>query len=283
MHFRSGRRGGPTARILIIEDNPTNLELMVYLITACGHEAVEAHEGAEGLRKARSENPALILLDIHMPQMDGYEVARRLRADPDCSRIPLVAVTALAMVGDREKILASGFNGYIAKPIEAEVLLSQINAFLAAPPRRPAPVVVSQPVNQPINGAGPKKQALVLFVDNTQTNIDLVRGILEPSGYQVAAALSAQEGLELARRARPDLILSDVHMPHEDGYRFMQMVQSDPNLRRIPFVFLSASVWSTREKMQALELGASKFLSRPIEPLVLLEEIQGCLQRAGGA
>jgi len=110
---------------------------MVYLITACGHEAVEAHEGAEGLRKARSESPALILLDIHMPQMDGYEVARRLRADPDCSRIPLVAVTALAMVGDREKILASGFNGYIAKPIEAEVLLPQINAFLAAPPIEP--------------------------------------------------------------------------------------------------------------------------------------------------
>ena len=78
------------------------------------------------------------------------------------------------MVGDREKILASGFNGYIAKPIEAEVLLSQINAFLAAPPRRPAPVVVSQPVNQPVQGAGPKKEALVLFVDNTQTNIDLV-------------------------------------------------------------------------------------------------------------
>lgn len=256
---------------------------MVYLITASGHEAVEAHEGAEGLRKAKSESPALILLDIHMPQMDGYEVARRLRADPDCSRIPLVAVTALAMVGDREKILASGFNGYIAKPIEAEVFLSQINAFLAAPAQRLAAAPVAEPAMQQLKELQPKKLALVLFVDNTQTNIDLVRGILEPSGYEVAAALSAQEGFELARRVRPDLILSDVHMPHEDGYSFMQMVQSDPNLRRIPFVFLSASVWSTREKMQALELGASKFLSRPIEPVVLLEEIQGCLQKAGGA
>ncbi|HKS66778.1 MAG TPA: response regulator [Candidatus Acidoferrales bacterium] len=256
---------------------------MVYLITASGHEALEAHEGAEGLQKAKLESPDLILLDIHMPQMDGYEVARRLRADPDCSRIPLVAVTALAMVGDREKILASGFNGYIAKPIEAQFFLSQINAFLAAPAQRPAAAAVAEQASQQLTALQSKKLALVLFVDNTQTNIDLVRGILEPSGYEVAAALSAQEGLELARRMRPDLILSDVHMPHEDGYSFMRMVQKDPCLRPIPFVFLSASVWSAREKRQALELGASKFLSRPIEPLVLLEEIQGCLQKARGA
>lgn len=108
---------------------------MVYLITACGHHALEAHEGAEGLRKARLERPDLILLDIHMPQMDGYEVARRLRADRDCSKIPIVAVTALAMVGDREKILAAGFDGYIAKPIESELFLSQVNAFLSGPRR----------------------------------------------------------------------------------------------------------------------------------------------------
>lgn len=256
---------------------------MVYLITASGHEVVEAHEGAEGLQKAKSESPDLILLDINMPQMDGYEVASRLRADPDRSRIPLVAVTALAMVGDREKILASGFNGYIAKPIEAEIFLSQVNAFLAEPAECPAAAAVAERAAQPVEELQPKKLALVLFVDNSQTNIDLVRSVLEPSGYEVAAALSAQEGFELARRVRPDLILSDVHMPHEDGYSFMRMVQSDPSLRPIPFVFLSASVWTAREKMQALELGASKFLSRPIEPVVLVEEIQGCLQKAGGA
>lgn len=255
---------------------------MAYLITASGHEVVEAHEGAEGLQKAKFESPDLILLDINMPQMDGYEVASRLRADPDRSRIPLVAVTALAMVGDREKILASGFNGYIAKPIEAEIFLSQVNAFLATPAQCPAVAAVAERAAEPLEELQPKKLALVLFVDNSQTNIDLVRSILEPSGYEVAAALSAQEGLELARRVRPDLILSDVHMPHEDGYSFMRMVQSDSSLRPIPFVFLSASVWTAREKIQALELGASKFLSRPIEPVVLVEEIQGCLQKAEG-
>lgn len=255
---------------------------MVYLLSACGHEAIEAHEGAEGLDKARAEHPDLILLDIHMPQMDGYEVARRLRADAQCSKIPVVAVTALAMVGDREKILASGFNGYIAKPIEAEVFLSQVDSFLAAPVRRAsvAPILIQQ--EQEVRPDSSDKHALVLFVDNTQTNIDLVRSILEPSGFQVATAMSAIEGLDLARRLKPDLILSDVHMPQHDGYSFMRMVQNDPTLKPIPFVFLSASVWSTREKVHALQQGAAKFLSRPIDPVDLLKEIEGCLQKGEG-
>ena len=253
---------------------------MVYLLSASGHEALEAHEGAEGLRRAKSESPDLILLDIHMPQMDGYEVARQLRADPRCSKIPIVAVTALAMVGDREKILASGFNGYIAKPIEAEMFLSQVASFLSMP-GKPFAVAPTRVLEQQDSAEiVPKKNTVVLFVDNTQINIDLVRSILEPSGFEVATAMSAREGLDLARRVKPDLILSDVHMPHEDGYSFMRMVQNDPTLRPIPFVFLTASVWSVREKVQALEQGATKFLSRPIEPQALLEEIEGCLRKA---
>lgn len=253
---------------------------MVYLLSASGHEALEAHEGAEALQKAQSENPDLVLLDIHMPQMDGYEVARRLRADPRCSQIPVVAVTALAMVGDRERILASGFNGYIAKPIEAEMFLTQVAGFLSVPLNRFAapPALVWE--HKESAAAAPKRDVVVLFVDNAQTNIDLVRSILEPSGFGVATAMSATEGLRVAHRVKPDLILSDVHMPHEDGYSFMRMLQNDPVLRSVPFVFLTASVWSAREKKEALERGAAKFLSRPIEPRALLDEIEDCLRRA---
>ena len=253
---------------------------MVYLLSASGHETLEAHEGTEGLRRAKAENPDLVLLDIHMPQMDGYEVARRLRADPECSRIPIVAVTALAMVGDRERILVAGFNGYIAKPIEAEMFLSQVASFLSIPAKRFAVAPARAWERQEPAEIASKKNAVVLFVDNTQTNIDLVRSILEPSGFEVTTAMSAREGFDLARRVKPDLILSDVHMPHEDGYSFMRMVQNDPLLRPIPFVFLTASVWSTRETVQALAQGATKFLSRPIEPQALLEEIEDCLRKA---
>jgi two-component system cell cycle response regulator len=253
---------------------------MSYLLTAFGHKALEAHAGAEGIERARSEKPDLILLDIHMPRMDGYEVARRLGDDPECSHIPIVAVTALAMVGDRERILASGFSGYIAKPLDPEAFSTQVQGYLgvghapivrrAAQIQQQAPVVTSPPR---------KKLAVVLFVDNMQTNIDLVRSTLEPSGYEVFAALSAKEGLDLAKRTNPDLIVSDVHMPHQDGYEFMRMVQADSTLSKIPFVFLSSSVWSTREQERALVQGAKKFISRPIEPRLLLSELEDCLNK----
>ncbi|MGH9774656.1 MAG: response regulator [Candidatus Acidiferrales bacterium] len=248
---------------------------MVYLLEAFGHETLQVLDGAEGIEVAQREHPDLILLDIHMPQMDGYEVARRLRGNYRCNRIPLVAVTALAMVGDREKILASGFNGYIAKPLDPEAFPGQVNAFLGVRAqenaRRPAPAGSTSPA------APHKKIAVVLFVDNMQTNIDLVRSTLEPSGYEVVAALSAGEGIDLAHRMKPDLILSDVHMPHQDGYEFMRMVQADPQLSNIPFVFLSSSVWSAREKEHALMQGAKKFISRPIEPQQLLEQLRDCI------
>jgi two-component system cell cycle response regulator len=254
---------------------------MVYLLTAFGHQVLEAHEGAVGIERVRREQPDLILVDIHMPRMDGYEVARILSADPECGQIPLVAVTALAMVGDRERILASGFSGYIAKPIDPESFSAQVGGYLReghAPVRSFAAHLEEESSVAPSSPG--RKLAVVLFVDNTQVNIDLVRGTLEPSGYEVFAALSAKEGLDMALRTKPDLILSDVYMPRQDGYEFMRMVQADPALAQIPFVFLSSSVWSTREQERALLQGARKFISRPIEPSVLLSELAACLLKA---
>ena len=120
-----------SARILIIEDNPTNLDLMTYLLSAFGYTTFIARDGEEGLEVARQEVPDLIICDVHLPTLDGYEVARWLKSHPQLHRIPLVAVTALAMVGDRSKILASGFDGYIAKPISPETFVQEVEKFLA--------------------------------------------------------------------------------------------------------------------------------------------------------
>jgi len=117
-------------RILVIEDNPQNLELMTYLLRAFGYTALTAANGEEGLGVVRRERLDLIICDIHLPRMDGYEVAYELKRDPMLRRIPLVAVTALAMVGDREKVLAAGFDGYIDKPIEPEIFVKQVESFM---------------------------------------------------------------------------------------------------------------------------------------------------------
>lgn len=115
------------ARILVIDDNPANLELMVYLLKAFGHVPVGVSNADDGLRRM-GEGFDLILTDIRMPEIDGYEFAKRARAAD--SNAPIVAVTAHAMVGDRERVLASGFNGYISKPIEPVSFVGQVDAFL---------------------------------------------------------------------------------------------------------------------------------------------------------
>jgi CheY-like chemotaxis protein len=113
-----------------MEDNATNLELMVYLLNAFGYRALSARDGEEGLRIAGREKPDLILCDIQIPKLDGYEVVRRLKADSAFRLIPVIAVTALAMVGDRDRVLDAGFDGYLAKPITAETFVQQVEAYL---------------------------------------------------------------------------------------------------------------------------------------------------------
>jgi len=118
------------ARILVIEDNPANIQLMIYLLQAFGHQPVEAHDGQSGLEAARREPFDLILCDVQLPKLDGYAVAKQLKSHPGLKHIPLVAVTALAMVGNRDTVLAAGFDGYIPKPITPETFVGQVEAFL---------------------------------------------------------------------------------------------------------------------------------------------------------
>ena len=120
------------ARILIIEDNSANMELMSYLLTAFGHTPLMAFDGASGVRMAGEQIPDLILCDVHLPKLDGYGVAGLLKGDARLRHIPLLAVTALAMAGDRERLLAAGFDGYIAKPIEPEQFVAELEPFLPA-------------------------------------------------------------------------------------------------------------------------------------------------------
>lgn len=119
---------GPT--ILVIEDNPLNLELVRDLLTSAGMRVVEAQTGHEGLAATARENPALILLDIRLPGMDGYGVLERLKANQATAAIPVVALTAQAMLGDKEQALTAGFDHYIPKPIDTRTLVGQVRQLL---------------------------------------------------------------------------------------------------------------------------------------------------------
>lgn len=263
------------ARILVIEDNEANLELMSYLLRAFGHTVSAARDGHAGLAQARSERPDLVLCDIQLPGIGGMVIASRIRGDPAFDRIPLVAVTALAMVGDRETILAAGFDGYLTKPITPETFVAQVEAHLPAQLRGGA----ARPEPAPRSPQPPPAQRgrTILAVDDRPENLELAAGILEPSGYRVLTATGIRAALALACESPPDLILSDVMMAQGSGFEFIQAVKADARLRDIPFIFVTATMTTPSARKHGLALGAARYLFRPIEPPELLREIEACL------
>ena len=119
-------------RILVIEDQEDNRQIVRDLMTASGYELIEATTGEEGLEAAARERPDLILMDIQLPGIDGYEVTRRIKADPKLRQIPIIAVTSYALSGDDKKAFAAGCDGYVTKPYSPRLLLAKIREYLPA-------------------------------------------------------------------------------------------------------------------------------------------------------
>ena len=119
-----------TTVVLVIEDNEQNLYLMRFLLEKHGFTVFEAMDGMKGVETAKKIKPNIILLDIQLPKMDGYAVARELRKNDDLAATTIVAVTSYAMVGDRERVLEAGADGYIEKPIDPERFIEQISKYI---------------------------------------------------------------------------------------------------------------------------------------------------------
>ena len=117
-------------KVLVIEDNEQNMYLMQFLLEKQGFEVVAASDGFQGAAAAAREKPDIILLDIQLPEMDGYEVARKLRSNADLAETPIIAVTSHAMVGDRAKCISAGATDYVEKPIDPEGLVERIRGHL---------------------------------------------------------------------------------------------------------------------------------------------------------
>ncbi len=119
-------------KILVVEDNETNLYLIRFILKKSGYEVIEARDGASGVKSAIKEKPDLIIMDIQLPDIDGLETTKRIRASEAGSDVPIIALTSYAMTGDREKALDAGCTGYIEKPINPETFMAEIEKYMAS-------------------------------------------------------------------------------------------------------------------------------------------------------
>ncbi|MBD8564962.1 response regulator [Oxalobacteraceae sp. CFBP 8763] len=212
------------ARILIIEDNPANIELMSFLLSAYGHAPSSAADGPRGVAAARSERPDLIACDVNLPGMDGFAVLAELKGDPALAGVPILAVTALAMTGDREKVLAAGFDGYISKPIEPESFVAELEAFLtstpapASAPAAPAAAATHPVIAMAANDATPTTGArTLLLVDDDRFMLGVLNDMLIGQPYRVLSACSGEEALQVLSHEPVEVILCDQAMPGMRG------------------------------------------------------------------
>eukprot|EP01034_Spumella_vulgaris_P039028 gene39028-48202_t len=271
------------------------MELMVYLLNAFGYTPLMAHDGEEGVATARRELPDLIICDVHLPKLDGYGVVAQLKQDPAVAvqlgqvhiaddqvkldgygvvaqlkqdpalrPIPALAVTALAMVGDRERLLAAGFDGYIGKPIEPDTFVTQIESFL--------PGETSSPAKNDV--------ATILIVDDHVLNREFLMTLLGYGGHRLLEASNGAEGLKMVSAERPDLVISDILMPNMDGYEFVTRMHSNPDTAHVPIIFYTAT-YREREAMAVAEAcGVRWVLPKPSDPDVILRTVREAQERA---
>ena len=230
--------------ILIIEDDPASLELAVYLLSARGYTLHSAADGAEGLRLAFERRPDLILCDLQMPVLDGFEVLDRLRSDPALGAIPVVAVSAFSMVGDRERALATGFTGYLAKPVDPETFAVSVEAYLPRDRRVGASAI-----------RGPDERATILVVDDRPANRQFLLTLLGYSGHRLLEADDGETALRLVRTERPDLVITDILMPRMDGCQFVLRLREDPALADTKVIFFTATYRATEARALADSCG----------------------------
>jgi|ERR1700722_4939567 len=134
--------------VLVAEDNLVNCELLRELLEARGYSVIEAPNGQEALRMIEQTHPDIVLLDIGMPVLDGFAVIRKIRENPSLATLPVLAITAYAMRGDRESVLNAGFNGYLSKPINSRDVTNEIERLLRGPEDRhsPSPGILHKPI-----------------------------------------------------------------------------------------------------------------------------------------
>jgi signal transduction histidine kinase/CheY-like chemotaxis protein len=217
---------GTPGDVLVIEDDDGAATLLRAYLESDGYSVRVAQDGEAGLAAARAQVPSAILLDVLLPGMDGWDVLNAIKSDEVLRGVPVVFVTAL---DQRDIGLALGAVDYLVKPVQREVLLDCLarNAFTGAPT---------------------SNRSRVLAIDDDPASLDMIEAFLQPSGFEVLRADGGAEGLALAQREQPDLVICDLLMPHVDGFGVVAAMKADARTRDVPILILTAHELTAGEK-----------------------------------
>lgn len=266
------------AKILLVDDDPDIHMSIGTVLKAEGYTVTSARDGVEAMKAIYKDRPDLVILDLLMPRKDGFAVVREIREDPEYADLPILILTVVAEQASRRRYeleTGSGMNvqDYVEKRIRPQELLRRVRRLL--PPGEATEAPIARPL-QP--------KATVLLIDDDPDFVAATRLTLEANGYRALTALNGADGLALARSEKPDLILLDIIMPHEDGFMVCEAVKSEPELARIPVIMLTGFSERLRQTsyaaVQGLMLEANDYLEKPVRPQELIRRIENALKKA---
>ncbi len=258
-----------TARILIIDDVPSNTRLLEAKLTAEYYQTATGQNGPDCLRLAKAWQPDLILLDVMMPEMDGYECCRRLKDDPQTLHIPVVMITALGEPSERLRGLEAGADDFLTKPVEYDTLLSRVRSLVrlkrlldewrargetarALGLTGPAPVIPSV------------SSARALVVDDWDVSIEQMQEALSREGVLAGRARSETEAFALTSAIPFDLIVLSLSMRSDDPLRLASRLRADDATRDVPLLLVAEPEQRGR-LLRGFDLGANDWLLRPVD------------------
>ncbi len=210
--------------VLVIDDDPAVRDLMKRFLVKEGFRAETASNGEEGLRLARQLRPSAITLDVMMPQMDGWDVLTRLKADPELSAIPVIMLT---MVDEKSTGYTLGASEYMTKPVDRELLASVLKKYRTD-----------------------SQTCSVLVIEDDASVREMMQMSLEREGWSVCSAANGRIGLELLAKQPPDLVLLDLLMPEMNGFEFVKELRQHPEWRSIPVIVLTAKEITAEDRLR---------------------------------
>ncbi|MDP6633270.1 MAG: response regulator [Phycisphaerae bacterium] len=267
MAQRSSVKPGQTPRVLVVEDNEVAALQIRTALGESGYDITVAGDGAEALDLIAESIPDGIVLDLMMPNIDGFAVLEEIRSTPETAMLPVLILTAKELTSeDRARLTQNNIQQLIQKgSIDRDELVAEVDRLLGGrtPLQEPEESTGPEPVDLP-DLSGKK----ILIVEDNPDNLLVITALLSETGAEVAAAADGQAGLDQARQAKPDLILMDIQLPGLSGMDVVGRIKDDDELKNIPVVALTARVMKG-DREQILAAGCDDYVSKPISPVSL--------------
>jgi two-component system, cell cycle response regulator len=272
-------------KILIVDDEPLDVKLLEASLSREDYRVFSAHDGPTAVEKVETIQPDLILLDIMMPSIDGYEVTRRLKTSAKTRDIPIILITSLTGIDDKNKGMQAGADEFLNKPVNTTELLARVKSLIRLKKyqeqlkSRNKSEVSFVKSTQSIASSKPEKEMpVVLLVEDNENDLRLLRAHLNGQSYQMKYVRTGEEALSFCLKHKTDLLILDVILPGINGFGVCRQLKNNDATRKIQILMVT-SLNDLESRIKGIEFGADDFLIKPIHKDEFIVRVRALLRK----